>query len=96
MTKEIKITVVEQHELEYDFENDQEFKDPSAFYIINALAQRIYIHVRSRQEATDWVKEHYDGRYVVRAAKLQKSKGDVTCSGTSSRKGMSPQLRKTV
>lgn len=85
--KEVKITVVEQHELEYDYENDAEFKDPSAFYIINGLAQRVYIHVRSRQEATDWVKANYDGKYTVRAAKLQKATGEITCRGVGTRKG---------
>lgn len=87
MSKEVKITVIEPHEMGYDYENDVQFKDPAAWYIVNALDQRIYLHVRSRQDAVDWVKENYDGRYTVRSAKLHQKGGDITCRGTNTRKG---------
>lgn len=97
MTKEIKVTVVEASEIEQY--NDGEgfiFKHPSKYYFVNAMGQYIYIHTRDMKVAVEYIKENYDGRYVVRTAKQSAGGGDYTCTGSNSRKGMASHLRPTV
>jgi hypothetical protein len=77
--KEIKITTFKNSE--YDG------NPPSRFYIINAMGDYVFIHVRSRIEATDWVKEHYDGKYNVRTTALDKAPDNPTARGTQTRRG---------
>lgn len=87
--KEIKTTVVDMSELGHD-----DFKSPAKFYVINALSQAVFIHVRSRIEAEQWITDNYGkGFYKLRTSSMEKNKGEVTCSGSNSRKGFSPRLK---
>lgn len=86
--KEVKTTIVDMAELAHD-----DFRHPSKYYIISAMYV-IYIHVRSRAEAEEWItKEYGKGFYKLRTSSIEKPKGDVTCSGSNTRKGFSPRLR---
>lgn len=96
MSKEIKVTVVEASEIDnYSDEEGFTFKHPAKYYFVNALGQYIYIHTRDMKVAVEYIKENYDGRYTVRTAKESKSDSNYTCTGSNSRKGFAPQLKKT-
>lgn len=96
MTKEVKVTVVEASEIDnYSDEQGFTFKHPAKYYFVNALGQYIYIHTRDMKIAVEYIKENYDGRYTVRTAKESKSDNNYTCTGSNSRKGFAPQLKKT-
>ena len=96
MSKEVKVTVVEASEIDnYSDEEGFTFKHPSKYYFVNALGQYIYIHTRDMKVAVEYIKENYDGRYTVRTAKESKSDNNYTCTGSNSRKGFAPQLKKT-
>lgn len=78
--KEVKTTIIDMSELAND-----DFRPPSKFYIISAM-YCIFIHVRSRTEAEEWItKEYGKGFYKLRTSSVEKPKGDVTCSGTATR-----------
>jgi hypothetical protein len=88
-TKEIKITIVDMSELAHD-----DFKHPAKFFIINALGMCVYIHVRTRQEAEDYItKEYGKGFYKLRTSSIEKPKGEVSVSGSNTRRGFSPRLK---
>ena len=94
---ELKITVLEADQVEYwDEETDTMVINHKAkYYFVNALGQYIYIHTRDMKVAVEYIKENYDGRYTVRTAKESKSDNNYTCTGSNSRKGFAPQLKKT-
>lgn len=96
MSKEVKVTVVEASEIDnYSDEEGFTFKHPAKYYFVNALGQYIYIHTRDMKVAVEYIKENYGGRYTVRTAKESKSDSNYTCTGSNSRKGFAPQLKKT-
>lgn len=87
--KIVKTTVVDMSELATD-----DFKAPSKFYIINALGECVYIHVRTRVEAEKWLTENYGkGFYSVRTSSPEKPKGELSCTGSNTRKCFSPGLK---
>lgn len=98
MSNDLKVTIVEASEIEqYDEEGGFTFQHPAKFYFVNGLGQYVYVHTRDRQKVVDYIKENYGGKYTVRQAKMSTGgSGGVTCRGSNSRKGFSPQLRKTV
>jgi hypothetical protein len=81
MAKTVKTTVVSFAETQ-----ELDFKPSSKWYINDALMQTIYIHVRSREDAIKYVKEEYGGKYTVKCSGIQKSKGNLTCTGSETRK----------
>lgn len=93
----IKVT-----QFSYSEFTDIDFQAPSAFYVMDASQNYTFIHTRDRKVAQEVVDEIYGvGRYKIRAAKDVKSKsklesGGLSCYGSNSRKGFSPQLKKTV
>lgn len=90
--KQIKTTSVQLSMLEKD-----EFTPPSKWYFINAMSEAIFIHCRDRVTAESYITENYGkGFYKLRTSSLEKSKGDLTCRGSNSRKCFSPRLRPTV
>lgn len=97
MSKEIKVTVVEASEIEnYDEDGGFTFKHPAKYYFVNAMGQYVYMHTREMKVAVEYIKENYDGRYVVRTVKESKSDANYTCTGSNSRKGFASHLRPTV
>lgn len=98
MSKEMKITVVQPDEVEYWDDELQEFVfNPRAkYYVIDSLGQYHFISTRDRLAAQRWSDEYFGkNKYVVRVAKEGKGSGNYTVSGSNSRKGFSPQLKKT-
>jgi hypothetical protein len=81
MTKSVKTTVVSFAETQ-----DLDFTHPSKWYINNALSEVVYIHVRDRASAIQYVKEEYGGKYTVKCSGIQKNKGSLTCTGSETRK----------
>lgn len=79
--KEVKTTIIDMSELTND-----DFRHPSKYYIVSAMGYCVYIHVRTRAEAEEWItKEYGKGFYKLRTSSVEKPKGDVTCSGTATR-----------
>lgn len=94
---DLKVTIVEAHEIEnYNDEEGFTFQHPSKYYFVNASGQYIYVHTRDMKKVVEYIKEHYDGRYVVRTAKMSSGSGDYTCTGSNSRKGFASHLKKTI
>jgi len=80
---EVRTTVVTFEEF-----SDYQFVPPATFFIKNASGDYVFIHTRERAKAQAWIdKEYGAGRYTVNASKMQKSKGDLTCRGTATRRG---------
>lgn len=90
MSKEkINTTTIDQSELAED-----DFKAPSKYYFINAFGEAIFIHTRDRAVAERYITETYGkGFYKLRTSSIDRPKGDITCSGTNSRKGFSSRLK---
>lgn len=92
MEKETKITRCDLNEIDKDG-----FKPPAKWYFISALGDAVYIHCRDRVDAEKYITENYGkGFYKLRTSSIEKNKGDITCSGTNTRKGFNPRLRPTV
>lgn len=89
MSKKIKTTVVSAFEASQEF-----FEAPAKFYYKNAVGDHVYIHCRSRADAENYIAEqHGKGFYKLRTSSLEKSSGDLTCTGANTRKGFSPRLK---
>lgn len=74
-------------EVSYEQFTDIEFKPPSSFFIKNALGEYVYFHTRSRDVAQEECDKIYGkGHYRIGASKLSKPKGDLTVTGTATRK----------
>lgn len=87
--KEIKTTIVDMSELAED-----DFKHPAKYYIINALGMCVYIHVRTRTEAEEYITNEYGkGFYKLRTSSPEKAKGELSCTGSNTRKGFAPRLK---
>lgn len=97
--KEIKITVVNQEDIEqWDDESESYVVNyASKYYIVTSLGEYKFYHVRSRAEAQAEVDREYGkGFYTVRQAKMDTGGGNYTCSGSNSRKCFASHLKKTV
>lgn len=67
---------------------DIDFVPPATFFFQNASGDYIFIHTRERAKAQAYADEHYGkGKYTVKASKLQKGNGNISCTGTQTRKG---------
>lgn len=89
MDKELKITQCEMSEL-----NNDSFKAPAKFYFISALGYAVFIHTKDRTQAEQWITENYGkGFYKLRTSSSEKPKGDLTCTGSNTRKCFAPRLK---
>lgn len=84
----MKTTVVD-----YITFTDDSFLPPSTYYYKNFMGDFIFCHTRSRADAQKYADEDCGvaGKYLIRAAKLVKPKGDQTAVGhinSKSRAGM--------
>lgn len=77
-----KVTVVSYEEF-----TDIGYKAPSAFYVRSALGDYHYFHTRDRATAQQWCDSLFSvGQYKVNASKMSKSKGELSVTGTSTRR----------
>lgn len=74
-----------------------------AYYFKNAMGDITYLKTSNRELAQAWIDEYsgVKGKYKAIPSKNTTSKprtesGEFTCMGSNTRKGFSPQLRKTV
>lgn len=84
MTKQKEIRTTE---VSYDDYASPEFKNPARYYI-KSVFNYVFIHVKTRELAQQWVDENY-GRnfYLVRSYGLEKTKNTRLESGTITAKG---------
>lgn len=88
MSKEVKTTVVSYEEF-----TDIEFTPPATFFIVDAMQNYVFFHTTSRQKAQQTCDGVYgEGKYTVKASRLQKTKsklesGGLSVTGTQSRRG---------
>lgn len=79
MSKEPKTTIIQ-----FEQKHEEDFKDPSKWFIMNALGEYVYFHKRSREDAQKVCDEEYGkGRYKVIASSNDKSGGSISCRGFS-------------
>jgi hypothetical protein len=84
----MKVKEIKNIKVNYDQFTDIEFIPPGTFYILNALGEYHFVCTSSRIEAQKFIDSIYSpGRYTVVCVKLQKSKGELTVTGTHCRKG---------
>jgi len=82
MSKSIKTSVVS-----FDDFNDLDFVSPSRWFIFTSMNEYLFIHVRDRQVAQDYVDAEYGkGRYKIRTVKVIKSGKGLTVSGSETRR----------
>lgn len=85
----VKTTIVNQSEV---FGGD--FEDPTKFFIQNAMGDFIFFHTLDREKAQAAADEMYGkGKYKVRTSRIEKAKGDLTCTGSNTRRGFAPRLK---
>ena len=83
--KEIKITVCKFSDID-----SEGFKPPSKWYFINGMGDAVFIHCRDRVVAEQYITDNYSkGFYKLRTSSIERSKGDLTCTGTQTRRGQS-------
>lgn len=91
MAKEVKKSTIEPYKF-----LDEDFKDPSRWYITDCLGNRVYFHCRERSDAQADCNEQYgSGKYTIKTNKTIKPKKDVTAVGyinSKSRAGSRPVL----
>lgn len=87
MVEKIKYSVVA-----YQDTLEEEFKEPSTWFVVGATGDRYYFHYRTRDKAQTACNELMGlGKYKIRTDKTVKPKGNVTASGfvnSKSRAGM--------
>tara|TARA_Y100000114_G_C11764120_1_gene332267 strand:+ start:654 stop:935 length:282 start_codon:yes stop_codon:yes gene_type:complete len=90
MTKEVKTTVVE-----YQDSLDEDFKPPSKWHYTNSLGQLVFLHVRSREAAQQYVDEqHGKGFFKVKTLSIDKSGSkEYSAVGVPTRRCFSPRLK---
>lgn len=69
--KKMKITVVSPEQMQ-----EEGFRNPSKYYFVNALGECVFLHTRDRQEATQYVKDEYGGKYNIRTSSDSKSSSE--------------------
>lgn len=69
--KKMKITVVSPEQMQ-----EEGFKNPSKFFIVDAMGNYVFMSTRDRAEAIAYVKEEYGGKYNVRTSSDSKSSSD--------------------
>lgn len=73
---------------------DEEFKDPSRWYITDCMGDRVYFHCRDRSDSQTFCNEQYGvGKYTIKTNKTIKSKGELSAKGyigSKSRAGSRP------
>lgn len=85
----VRTTILEQEQVFGDMD-----KDPTKFFIQNALGQFVYFHTFEREVAQAAADEMYGkGKYKVRTSRLEKSTGDLTVTGSNTRKCFAPRLK---
>lgn len=91
---DIKITIVPFHEY-----TGFDYVDAATFYILSAMGDRYYFHTSDRAKAQACCDEIFGkSKYTVKASKNQKIKsrlesGELSCRGSTSRKGTMPHLK---
>lgn len=77
--------------------SDPEFKCPSNFYYINALSDRVFIKVRNKKLAEEYIVSEYGFlKYKVVSEKQDKSDGKVSCHGSVNSKSRSGAYLKQI
>jgi hypothetical protein len=91
MSKNTKTTTVS-----YKDTLEEEFKDPSKYYIQDALGDFIYFHTSDRKKAQEACDKLYGkGHYKVRSSRLDKS-DSVTCRGSTNSKSRAGSYVKNI
>ena len=74
-----------------EFLDEDNFKEPSRWFILDAMGDRVYYKTSDRLKAQQQADKEYDGKYTIRTNKTTKPKGSVTVKSSLnsfSRKGM--------
>ena len=94
MTKKIETVTVPAHEAEVWSDEEGCFvqNTPSNFYIVDCMGDSVYFLTKDRAKAQAVANDLYDGKYVIRAVKDQKTKsrlesGTLSCYGTATKRG---------
>lgn len=79
--KEVKKTVVS-----FELTQEEDYKHRSKWYIVNAMGEYIYFHIRDRVAAQQAADKEYGGRYKIRAASDSKGSGEISCRASMNSK----------
>lgn len=95
--REIEVVIVSyQDYIEYTF------VEPGSFFSMSAMQEYYFYKTSDRKAAQDKCDELFGaGRYIVKtskniATKSKREDGGVSASGTNTRKGFAPQLKRSV
>lgn len=84
--KEMKVTVVPPEVF-----LEEEFLDPSRYFVVSATGDRFYFHTSDRAKAQEECDNTFSvGKYTIRTNKVQKG-GEVTVRGSLNSKSYSGQ-----
>lgn len=95
----MKTTLVKEADIEVYSEEYEGFilNEPAKFSVKLATGDILFLHCRSRAEAQQYVDSIYSpGFYSVRQHKQGSGSGNVTCSGSNSRRGFASHLKRSV
>lgn len=98
--KVIESVVVSESECEVWSDEEERFilNYKSNWYIVDALGNRVYYLTKNRADAQRQADEDYGKGYTIRAVKDQQNKtksesGNLSCTGSNTRRGFSPRLK---
>lgn len=81
----------------YQETQEEDFKHPSKFYILNALGDAVYFHTSSRDKAQEEVdKEYGKGKYKVRLTKMSSGSEKITVRGSVNSKSRAGSNYKNI
>ena len=100
MNKKIETVTVPAHEVEVWSDEGGCFvqNTPSNFFVVDGMGDSVYFLTKDRAKAQAAANELYDGKYIIRAVKDQKTKsrlesGSCSVVGSNTRKCFSPRLK---
>lgn len=82
MPKEMKITIVSPEVF-----NEEDFREPSKWYVVGATGDRYYFHCAERSKAQEECDLQFGkGKYSIRTNKMSKGSGEISCRGSMNSK----------
>jgi hypothetical protein len=74
-------------EVPYEEYMNPDFKEPSGYWIKNAMGNKVWFVTSDRVKAQEECDNLYGGKYKVNASKIQKQDKPLTCRGVATRRG---------
>lgn len=83
-----KVDGVKVTQVSFEEFTDYDFIPVATFYCMDSMQNYTFVHTAKREVAAKVIEEIYGhNRYAIKTSKIQKGNGNITCTGTATRKG---------